>query len=527
MTPSQDNTLHTPRIPVLLVTYNRMLYTEKCLDSICDAGVPIEINIFDNHSTDDTVEWLHQLFDHGAGDAWYGMSVPGRDVIFSEIVYNTENQGLAKTMNWFFRKYATQPYVVKVDNDTVLPKNWLKDLLDVMEAGVATRHQSAGAMSNIGWRTGPGQNRLGAVSPTCLRPNGQTFKDWAKDHMVSVPFGEHQLHYNSYILGTGVLINMDMIRERGLLFEHFPYGPETPSTIQGGQMRPVKTCLISGWGAYQRIAADYDGWKFAFYSKVHANLLNLKEEFVLSNDYPEYDEELKDARDQGNAWWESVGGLPGVKMYVDAHGGLEKLKPWHPNPGELQKVVADYIDPQSQHTFRGVAMRKNYLTDCDDRKERSTQKWWEERVAKEGVFHSIFKDQTQSRTNEFTAIHETIIRQEIKPYMDVLEVGCGWGRMAPLISQCAKSYVGTDFVEQLLVTARETLPKLDFRYADAGALPFEGGSFDAVVAVACVSSFDERFDAIMQEMLRVVKKGGFVLLLEEEWSRMQWKLENK
>ncbi len=514
------------RIPVLLVTYNRLGYTQRALESVCDAGVPIEINIFDNHSTDGTVEWLHKMFDFGTGDMWFGAPM-GRDVIFSEVVYNTENQGLAKTMNWFFRKYATQPYVVKVDNDTVLPKNWLKDLLHAME-GI----RGVDGQDFLSGETKATARKIGAVSPTCLRPNGQTFKDWAKDHMVSVPFGEHQLHYNSYILGTGVLINMDMIRERGLLFEHFPYGPATKTyTVHdvGGitYQRPEKTCLISGWGAYQRIAADYDGWKFAFYSKVHANLLNLKEEFVLSNDYPEYDEELKDARDQGDAWWESVGGLPGVKKYVEEHGGLEKLDPVKSYGFMLRDLWMKQGVPLDQDLTNAGAGLKRYLTDCDDRKERSTQKWWEERVAKEGVFHSIFKDQTQSRTNEFTAIHEMIIRQEIKPYMDVLEVGCGWGRNSHLISQCAKSYVGTDFVEKLLETARETLPKLDFRYADAGALPFEDAQFHAVVAVACVSSFDERFDAIMAEMLRVVKKGGFVLLLEEEWSRMQWKLENK
>ncbi len=507
------------RIPVLLVTYNRLEYTKKALASIADAGVDIELNVWDNGSRMDTVVWLTS---EAKGD--YGIK---------HLVLKDENCGLAKAMNWFFRKYSTQPYVVKVDNDTVLPKNWLKDLLHAME-GI----RGVDGQDFLSGETKATVRKIGAISPTCLRPNGQTFADWAKDHMVSVPFGDHQLHYNSYVLGTGVLINMDMIRERGLLFEYFPYGPRTPHFHRGqGYPVPEKTCLISGWTAYTRIAADYDGWKFAFYSKVHANLLNLRSEHVLSNDYPEYDEELKDAREQGNAWWESVGGLPGVKAYVETHGGLEKLyKPVTPVPPSyvtsmLQQVESDMDQASRVMDIEAMkvaqALPRRYLTDCDDREERSTQKWWEERVAKEGVSRSIFKEEKQSRINEFTAIHEAIIRREIMPSMAVLEVGCGWGRMAPVLSKCAASYVGVDFVEQLLETARIALPKLDFRYADAGKLPFADESFDAVIGIACVSSFDARFDEVMKELKRVINPNGFVLLLEEEWSRREWKLENK
>lgn len=524
------------RIPVLLVTYNRIVYSKKALSAIVEnAGVPIELNIWDNGSREDTQNWLRSIKGNTVGVEAY-WNAGGGDCVIADIILNAENKGLAAAMNWFFRKYATQPYVVKVDNDTVLPKDWLKDLLYVMETRLP-------------------EVKLGAVSPTCLRPSGPTFDQWVKESMVSVPFLDHQLHFNSYVLGTGVLINMDMIRELGLLFEYFPYGPNEAMKRAPYEKyaKPDRTCLISGWTAYTRIACDYHGWKFAFYSKVHANLLNLKAEHVLSNDYPEYDEELKDARDQGNKWWESVGGLPGVKKYVEEHGGLERLTPiydaiktrtsirlehgincWcyacdteYQNDKALMmsgERFARHLGGESLESIAGTPRR--YLTDCDQHYERSTQAWWEERVRKEGVSRAIFLDQTQARTNEFTERHLQIIRHELKG-LKTLEVGCGWGRMSADIAKVAESYIGTDFVEQLLVVARETLPKLDFRYADAGALPFAAGEFDAVVAVTCVSSFDERFDAVLKEMLRVVNKDGFVLLLEEEWSRKQWKLEHK
>ena len=296
-------------IPVLLTTYNRLEYSKKALEAMCESpGLPLEITVWDNGSTaPGALEWLD--FIEGRQH---------RNTTRLTVIRNQENQGLAKAMNWFFRQHADAPYVAKVDNDTVLPKDWLKDLLEVMErplfkAELPAQQVKAGGPVSFGNLQ---RMRLGAISPTCLRPNGPTFDEWVRDNMTTLPFKDHYLHFNSYVLGTGVLINMDMIRELGLLFEHFPYGPETPHRPdimaapigRAAIMRPTQTCLISGWTAYTRIAHDYDGWKFAFYSKVHANLLNLKSEHVLSNDYPEYDEELKDARDQGNAWWEGVGG---------------------------------------------------------------------------------------------------------------------------------------------------------------------------------------------------------------------------
>lgn len=514
------------RIPVLLVTYNRIEYSKKALTALVEnAGVPIELNIWDNGSQFDTVQWL--LNDV---KSWCKETLV-------ELKLNDSNQGLAAAMNWFFSKYRDAQYVVKVDNDTVLPAGWLKDLAEGMEMARHPLIVPDGKPIKL-----PPPSRIGAVSATCLRPSGPTFNEWVRDNMVTVDADNgYEYFFNSYVLGTGVLINMDMIRELGLLFEYFPYGPETPTyTVHdvGGKIyqRPEKTCLISGWTAYTRIACDYHGWKFAFYSRVHANLLNLKAEHVLSNDYPEYDEELKDARDQGNKWWESVGGLPGVKKYVEEHGGMEKLSQFVPPPTPMSGVMANQLAEMNEMMDRAMGaqdletlgkVRRRYLTDCDQHYERSTQTWWEERVRKEGVSRAIFLDQTQARTNEFTAIHEQIIRREIKPHMRILECGAGWGRCSALIAKLAGSYIGTDFVEQLLETARETLPKLDFRYADAGALPFAAGEFDAVVAVTCVSSFDERFDAVMKEMLRVVNRDGFVLLLEEEWSRKTWKLEHK
>ncbi len=98
---------------------------------------------------------------------------------------------------------------------------------------------------------------------------------------------------------------MDMIRERGLLFE----GEE---------------CIIGGWTSYCRIANETK-WNFYFHMDVDLKLLNIESNHVLSNDFPEYDAEMKQIRDEGDKWWVSIGGTEGIKKLVKEAGGYEKL----------------------------------------------------------------------------------------------------------------------------------------------------------------------------------------------------------
>lgn len=444
-------------IPVLMVTYGRLAYSVQAFNSILsfNANHPVKITIWDNCSDDGTRVWLKSIQGH-------------RDI--EEIVLRDRNEGLARAVNYFFRKHHDAKYVVKVDNDTVMPENWLDDLLEAYDYAPYPK--------------------IGAISGTCLRPNGDTFADWVKNVMKTVPLKDDFLHFNSYVLGTGVLINMDMIRTRGLLFEHFP-------------------CKISGWTDYTRIAAEWEEWRFAFYSKVPVKLLNLAAEHVLSNDFPAYDAELKEARDSGNLWWDSVGGLSGVRQYVADHGGLTAISPATEPPPPLEEPVT----------------KKRYLTTCDLHVLRSTPEYWKDRVAKLGTYKSTFADAPQDRVSEFTVIHQRVLKDWVVG-KDILDVGCGWGRMSQFIAKYAKSYIGVDFVPALIDKARESLPKLRFEVASpVDGLPFDSESFDGVVAITCVSSFDENFWKVMRELKRVIRPHGAVMLLEEGWMRMDWKLK--
>ena len=271
--------MKTQPIPILMITHNRLPYTVHALGCLLEnyAGVPTEITIHDNASTDGTDVWLKHL----------------RHPSIKRITFAGMNHGLAKPMNEFFRRNKDAEFVCKVDNDTVLPKFWLTNLLASMRWYNLFPDRLA-------------DGETGAISGHCLRPGGLTAKAWY-DSMEEYHTHTGELRKNAYICGTGVLINMEMIRDIGLLSESEP-------------------CLMGGWTSYCRIVSDIiGGYNFYFDMNVFCNLLNLESDHVTSDDFPEYDEEMKGVRDEGNKWWEAQGGLKGIYDHIKSHGGFPKL----------------------------------------------------------------------------------------------------------------------------------------------------------------------------------------------------------
>ena len=93
----------------------------------------------------------------------------------------------------------------------------------------------------------------------------------------------------------------------------------------------------------------------------------------------------------------------------------------------------------------------------------------------------------------------------------VLDVAAGNGMVSLAAARRWCDVVSTDYVESLLERGRaralaENLP-IEFRVADAEALPFDDGSFDTVVSTFGVM-FTPNQDKAAAELLRVCKSGG-------------------
>jgi len=70
----------------------------------------------------------------------------------------------------------------------------------------------------------------------------------------------------------------------------------------------------------------------------------------------------------------------------------------------------------------------------------------------------------------------------IQPGSEVLDMGSGPGHVADLLCKAGANVTGVDFSSNMVEVAQSRYPRITFKQTDAEQLPFEAGSFDAVVA---------------------------------------------
>jgi GT2 family glycosyltransferase len=113
-----------PSVSVVVLTYNNWRLTEACLDSVRKlSNYPnLEIIVVDNASTDETRERLREL---------------ERQDSRLRVVLNDANLGFAAGNNIGLR-LARGEYVVILNNDTVVTRGWVRDLIRPLlrDAGV-------------------------------------------------------------------------------------------------------------------------------------------------------------------------------------------------------------------------------------------------------------------------------------------------------------------------------------------------------------------------------------------------------
>ena len=94
----------------------------------------------------------------------------------------------------------------------------------------------------------------------------------------------------------------------------------------------------------------------------------------------------------------------------------------------------------------------------------------------------------------------------------VLDVATGPGYLAGRAASRGAAVVGVDFSDEMLALAASLHPSVAFRQADAGALPFSDGEFDAVVSAFLMPHVAD-LPAVCTELARVVRPGGRVALV--------------
>jgi len=150
------------KVPVLMLTYNRLEYTKRSLAALiaCENVLPF---VIDNGSTDGTEEYLNTEVKNDA-----------------VTLFNRENKGIAYAMNQFLKLTRGHKFVGKVDNDTIVEKDWCLKMLPYLEHAdiIQSKHHIIPATCEGGW------------------------DEFVKDMQF-----ENGLYFNNYVGGSGILFN--------------------------------------------------------------------------------------------------------------------------------------------------------------------------------------------------------------------------------------------------------------------------------------------------------------------------------
>jgi ubiquinone/menaquinone biosynthesis C-methylase UbiE len=107
----------------------------------------------------------------------------------------------------------------------------------------------------------------------------------------------------------------------------------------------------------------------------------------------------------------------------------------------------------------------------------------------------------------------------------ILEVGCGSGALCRLAALCVRPrghVTGLDISPDMIAAARRYADEpglaefITFDVGSAEALPYAGACFDAAFAVRLMLHV-ERPASVLREMMRVVRRGGRIVLMDWDW----------
>jgi GT2 family glycosyltransferase len=112
-----SNTEKAPELSVVLVNYNDRTHLEECLSSLTDTvgGIPYEVIVVDNQSSDGSPEWIC------------------KHVLQVRLIANTENVGFARANNQGIQQSRGE-YILFLNTDTVVEPRAVESLLEELRS---------------------------------------------------------------------------------------------------------------------------------------------------------------------------------------------------------------------------------------------------------------------------------------------------------------------------------------------------------------------------------------------------------
>jgi len=102
----------------------------------------------------------------------------------------------------------------------------------------------------------------------------------------------------------------------------------------------------------------------------------------------------------------------------------------------------------------------------------------------------------------------------IKPGGQVLDAGCGNGRISEIVRKSKAEYLGIDFSEEIIKRAKEKYPKEKFQKADILDLKFDEGKFDLIFCNAVLQHIPSSAYRILalENLFYVLKPEGCLMM---------------
>ncbi len=130
------------------------------------------------------------------------------------------------------------------------------------------------------------------------------------------------------------------------------------------------------------------------------------------------------------------------------------------------------------------------------------------------IVYETFCD-AEDKPGKILKILKKLIKNKI-----VLDVGCGTGKYAALLSSFAKKYICLDVSSEQLKFAKEKVKSgnVDFICSSAEKINLLDESIEVIISTWAVSTIleVERRNKVLSELLRVLKNGGSIFLVEND-----------